>query len=159
MGVDGKLGGQAIVPGAAGLWKDVTDNVNLMAANLTNQVRNIATVTTAVATGDLSRKITVDAKGEILELKNTINSMNDTLATFGDQVTKVAREVGVDGKLGGQAIVPGAAGLWKDVTDNVNLMAANLTNQVRNTRRSPLRLRRVTCPERSRSTPRVRSLR
>ena len=132
VGVDGKLGGQAIVPGAAGLWKDVTDNVNLMAANLTNQVRNIATVTTAVATGDLSRKITVDAKGEILELKNTINSMNDTLATFGDQVTKVAREVGVDGKLGGQAIVPGAAGLWKDVTDNVNLMAANLTNQVRN---------------------------
>jgi CheY-like chemotaxis protein/signal transduction histidine kinase/HAMP domain-containing protein len=132
VGVEGKLGGQAKVPGAAGTWRDLTDNVNLMTSNLTNQVRNIAQVTTAVASGDLSKKMTVDAKGEILELKNTINSMTDTLATFADQVTRVAREVGVEGKLGGQAQVPGASGTWRDLTDNVNLMTSNLTNQVRN---------------------------
>src|SRR5205085_2114688 len=115
----------------AGTWKDLTDNVNLLAANLTTQVRNIADVTTAVARGDLSRKITVDVKGEVLELKNTINTMVDELATFADQVTTVAREVGVEGRLGGQANVPGAAGTWKDLTGNVNLLADNLTNQVR----------------------------
>src|SRR5204863_186036 len=192
VGTEGKLGGQAKVPGAAGTWRDLTDNVNMLAGNLTNQVRNIAAVTTAVATGDLSQKITVDAKGEILELKNTINAMVDQLRTFarevtrvarevgtegklgglakvttamatGDlsqkitvdargeilelkdtinstveklrtfaaEVTRVAREVGTEGKLGGQAHVPGVAGTWKDLTDNVNLMAINLTDQVR----------------------------
>src|SRR6186713_790126 len=131
VGTEGKLGGQAQVRGVAGTWADLTDNVNLMAANLTGQVRNIAEVTTAVAKGDLSKKITVDVKGEILELADTINNMTETLATFADQVSSVAREVGVEGRLGGQADVPGAAGTWKDLTGNVNLLAANLTTQVR----------------------------
>jgi HAMP domain-containing protein/CheY-like chemotaxis protein/signal transduction histidine kinase len=132
VGTEGKLGGQAVVPGVAGTWKDLTDNVNSMASNLTGQVRNIAEVTTAVARGDLSRKITVDVKGEILELKNTINTMVDQLNGFASEVSRVAREVGTEGKLGGQAQVPGVAGTWKDLTDNVNSMASNLTNQVRN---------------------------
>ncbi|HLQ67636.1 MAG TPA: HAMP domain-containing protein, partial [Candidatus Limnocylindrales bacterium] len=131
VGTDGRLGGQAVVPGVAGTWKDLTDNVNLMASNLTAQVRNIAEVTTAVARGDLSRKITVDVKGEILELKNTINTMVDQLNAFAAEVTRVAREVGTDGKLGGQAEVQGVAGTWKDLTDTVNVMALNLTEQVR----------------------------
>ncbi|URD60083.1 HAMP domain-containing protein [Sphingomonas sp. KRR8] len=132
VGTEGKLGGQAQVPGVGGTWKDLTDNVNAMAANLTGQVRNIAEVTTAVASGDLSKKITVDVKGEILELKSTINTMVDQLNSFAGEVTRVAREVGTEGKLGGQAQVPGVAGTWADLTDNVNLMAANLTGQVRN---------------------------
>ena len=132
VGTDGKLGGQAVVPGVAGTWKDLTDSVNAMAGNLTAQVRNIAEVTTAVARGDLSRKITVDVKGEILELKETINTMVDQLNAFAGEVTRVAREVGTEGKLGGQANVPGVAGTWKDLTDNVNFMASNLTGQVRN---------------------------
>jgi HAMP domain-containing protein/signal transduction histidine kinase/CheY-like chemotaxis protein len=132
VGTEGKLGGQAEVPGVAGTWKGLTDNVNFMARNLTDQVRNIADVTTAVANGDLSRKITVDAQGEILELKNTVNTMVDQLSAFADQVTRVAREVGTEGILGGQAEVPGVAGTWKDLTDNVNFMARNLTDQVRN---------------------------
>ena len=132
VGTEGRLGGQAQVPGVAGTWKDLTDNVNSMASNLTGQVRNIAEVTTAVARGDLSRKITVDVKGEILELKNTINTMVDQLNAFASEVTRVAREVGTEGKLGGQAAVPGVAGTWKDLTDNVNFMASNLTGQVRN---------------------------
>jgi len=132
VGTDGSLGGQAVVPGVAGTWKDLTDSVNAMATNLTEQVRNIATVTTAVARGDLSRKITVDAKGEILELKETINTMVDQLNGFSSEVTRVAREVGTEGKLGGQARVPGIAGTWKDLTDSVNSMASNLTGQVRN---------------------------
>src|SRR3989454_392517 len=127
VGTEGKLGGQAVVRGVAGTWKDLTDNVNLMASNLTGQVRNIAEVTTAVANGDVSKKITVDVKGEILELKNTINTMVDQLNAFAGEVTRVAREVGTEGKLGGQAIVRGVAGVWKDLTDNVNSMAANLT--------------------------------
>jgi len=131
VGTEGKLGGQADVRGVAGTWKDLTDNVNFMAGNLTSQVRNIAAVTTAVARGDLSKKITVDVKGEILELKNTINTMVDQLSSFASEVTRVAREVGTEGKLGGQADVKGVAGTWKDLTDNVNLMAGNLTNQVR----------------------------
>ena len=131
VGTEGKLGGQAQVGGVAGTWKDLTDNVNLMATNLTNQVRGIADVVTAVAQGNLKRKLTVDAKGEIAALADTINGMIETLATFADQVTNMAREVGVEGKLGGQARVPGAAGLWRDLTDNVNAMAANLTGQVR----------------------------
>src|SRR5690349_19305583 len=132
VGTDGKLGGQAIVPGVAGTWKDLTDSVNAMCGNLTAQVRNIAQVTTAVARGDLSRKITVDVRGEILELKDTINTMVDQLNAFASEVTRVAREVGTEGKLGGQAQVPGVAGTWKDLTDNVNFMASNLTGQVRN---------------------------
>ena len=132
VGTEGKLGGQAQVPGVAGTWKDLTDNVNFMASNLTGQVRNIAEVTTAVATGDLSKKITVDVRGEILELKNTINTMVDQLNGFASEVTRVAREVGTEGKLGGQAQVGGVAGTWKDLTDNVNSMASNLTGQVRN---------------------------
>jgi HAMP domain-containing protein/two-component sensor histidine kinase len=132
VGTDGKLGGQAIVPGVAGTWKDLTDSVNAMCGNLTAQVRNIAQVTTAVARGDLSHKITVDVRGEILELKNTINTMVDQLNSFASEVTRVAREVGTEGKLGGQATVPGVAGTWKDLTDNVNFMASNLTAQVRN---------------------------
>ncbi len=132
VGTEGKLGGQAIVPGVAGTWKDLTDNVNSMASNLTDQVRSIAEVTTAVARGDLSRKMTVDVRGEILELKDTINTMVDQLNAFAWEVTRVAREVGTEGKLGGQAQVPGVAGTWKDLTDNVNLMAGNLTAQVRN---------------------------
>jgi HAMP domain-containing protein/CheY-like chemotaxis protein/signal transduction histidine kinase len=132
VGSEGRLGGQANVPGVAGTWKDLTDSVNSMAGNLTGQVRNIAEVTTAVARGDLSRKITVDVKGEILELKNTINTMVDQLNAFAAEVTRVAREVGTEGKLGGQAQVPGVGGTWKDLTDNVNFMASNLTGQVRN---------------------------
>ncbi|MFN3727402.1 MAG: HAMP domain-containing protein [Allosphingosinicella sp.] len=131
VGTEGKLGGQAQVPGVGGTWKDLTDNVNLMATNLTNQVRGIADVVTAVAQGNLKRKLQVDAKGEIAALAETINFMIDTLSTFGDQVTNMAREVGIEGRLGGQARVPGAAGLWRDLTDNVNQLAANLTNQVR----------------------------
>jgi len=132
VGTEGKLGGQARVPGVGGVWKDLTDNVNSMGGNLTAQVRNIAEVTTAVANGDLSKKITVDVKGEILELKDTINVMVDQLNSFASEVTRVAREVGTEGKLGGQARVPGVAGTWKDLTDNVNSMAGNLTAQVRN---------------------------
>ncbi|MHB2017774.1 MAG: HAMP domain-containing protein [Candidatus Xenobia bacterium] len=132
VGTEGKLGGQALVPGVAGTWKDLTDNVNLMAGNLTGQVRNIADVTTAVANGDLSKKITVDVKGEILELKNTINTMVDQLSSFASEVTRVAKEVGSEGKLGGQAEVAGVSGVWKDLTDSVNQMANNLTGQVRN---------------------------
>ncbi|WP_207515767.1 HAMP domain-containing protein [Longitalea luteola] len=132
VGTEGKLGGQAQVKGVAGTWKDLTDSVNGMASNLTGQVRNIAEVTTAVAKGDLSRKITVDVRGEILELKNTINTMVDQLNSFGSEVTRVAREVGSEGKLGGQADVPGVGGTWKDLTDSVNKMASNLTGQVRN---------------------------
>src|SRR6202142_1295260 len=132
VGTEGKLGGQAVVKGVGGVWKDLTDSVNSMAGNLTAQVRNIAEVTTAVANGDLSRKITVDVRGEILELKNTINTMVDQLNAFASEVTRVAREVGTEGKLGGQAIVRGVGGVWKDLTDNVNSMAGNLTGQVRN---------------------------
>ncbi len=131
VGTEGKLGGQAQVKGVAGTWKDLTDNVNMMASNLTNQVRGIAKVVTAIAKGNLKQKLTVEARGEIAELGDTINEMIDTLATFADQVTTVAREVGVEGKLGGQANVPGAAGTWRDLTDNVNQLAANLTTQVR----------------------------
>jgi HAMP domain-containing protein/CheY-like chemotaxis protein len=132
VGTEGKLGGQAEVPGVSGTWKDLTDNVNLLAGNLTDQVRNIAKVTTAVANGDLSQKITVDVKGEVLELKDTINVMVDQLNSFAAEVTRVAREVGTEGKLGGQARVPGVSGTWKDLTDNVNGLASNLTDQVRN---------------------------
>jgi len=132
VGTEGELGGQAEVKGVAGTWRDLTESVNSMASNLTNQVRNIAAVTTAVANGDLSRKITVDARGEILELKNTINTMVGQLSSFASEVTRVAREVGTEGKLGGQAVVKDVAGVWKDLTDNVNFMAGNLTNQVRN---------------------------
>ena len=132
VGTEGMLGGQAKVPGVAGTWKDLTDSVNFMASNLTDQVRNIAQVTTAVANGDLSQEITVDVKGEILELKDTINTMVDQLRSFAAEVTRVAREVGTEGILGGQAEVEGVAGTWKDLTDNVNFMASNLTDQVRN---------------------------
>src|SRR3954470_5673127 len=132
VGTEGKLGGQAKVKGLAGTWKDLTESVNFMAGNLTSQVRNIADVTTAVAKGDLSKKIEVDVKGEILELKNTINTMVDQLSSFAAEVTRVVREVGTEGKLGGQADVQGVAGTWKDLTDSVNSMAGNLTSQVRN---------------------------
>ncbi|HET7230447.1 MAG TPA: HAMP domain-containing protein [Longimicrobium sp.] len=132
VGTEGRLGGQANVPGVGGTWKDLTDSVNFMASNLTNQVRNIADVTTAVAKGDLSRKITVDVKGEMLELKNTVNVMVDQLSSFASEVTRVAREVGTEGRLGGQARVEGVAGVWRDLTDSVNFMASNLTGQVRN---------------------------
>src|SRR5205807_443209 len=132
VGTEGKLGGQAVVPGVAGTWKDLTDSVNAMASNLTAQVRNIAGVTTAVARGDLSRKITVDVKGEILELTTPSSSELDQLRGFAAEVRRVAREVGTEGKLGGQAEVPGVAGTWKNLTDNVNSMASNLTGQVRN---------------------------
>lgn len=132
VGTEGKLGGQARVKGVAGTWKDLTDSVNFMAVNLTDQVRNIAEVTTAVANGDLSKKITVDVRGEILQLKDTINVMVDQLRAFASEVTRVAREVGTEGRLGGQANVPGVAGTWKDLTDSVNFMASNLTDQVRN---------------------------
>src|SRR5205807_2392133 len=131
VGTEGKLGGQAQVRGVSGTWKDLTDNVNSMASNLTSQVRNIAQVATAVARGDLSQKITVEAKGEVAVLAETINSMTDTLLAFADEVTRVAREVGTEGKLGGQARVKGVAGTWKDLTDSVNSMASNLTSQVR----------------------------
>src|SRR5438093_8693630 len=132
VGTEGKLGGQADVKGVAGTWKDLTESVNRMASNLTGQVRNIADVTTAVAKGDLKKKITVDVQGEILELKNTINTMVEQLSSFASEVTRVAREVGTEGKLGGQAEVKGVAGTWKDLTDSVNSMAGNLTAQVRN---------------------------
>ncbi|HTS98120.1 MAG TPA: HAMP domain-containing protein, partial [Streptosporangiaceae bacterium] len=132
VGTEGRLGGQAEVPGLAGTWKDLTDSVNSMAGNLTGQVRDVAQVATAVAKGDLGQKITVDVKGEMLELKNTLNTMVDELSAFADEVTRVAREVGTEGKLGGQADVPGVAGTWKDLTDSVNFMASNLTGQVRN---------------------------
>src|SRR5512140_96022 len=132
VGAEGKLGGQANVKGVAGTWKDLTENVNSMASNLTSQVRNIAEVTTAVANGDLSKKITVDVRGEFLQLKDTVNTMVEQLRGFASEVTRVAREVGTEGKLGGQAVVLGVAGVWKDLTDNVNGMAANLTAQVRN---------------------------
>ncbi len=131
VGTEGKLGGQAEVQGVAGTWKDLTDSVNFMASNLTSQVRNIADVSKAVAAGDLSKKITVDVKGEVLELKNTINTMVDQLRSFASEVTRVAREVGTEGKLGGQAKVEGVSGTWKDLTDRVNSMAGNLTAQVR----------------------------
>src|SRR5205807_8946940 len=129
VGTEGVLGGQARVRGVSGIWRELTDNVNFMARNLTGQVRNIAEVTTAVANGDLSKKITVDVKGEVRELKNTINTMVDQLRSFADEVTRVAREVGTEGKLGGQATVKGVSGTWKDLTDNVNFMATNLTTQ------------------------------
>src|SRR5258706_91998 len=132
VGTEGKLGGQADVRDVAGTWKDLTDSVNFMASNLTSQVRNIADVTKAVAAGDLSKKITVEVKGEILELKNTVNTMVDQLSSFASEVTRVAREVGTEGKLGGQADVRDVAGTWKDLTDSVNFMASNLTTQVRN---------------------------
>src|SRR2546421_85177 len=131
VGIEGRLGGQAEVPGVSGTWKDLTDNVNRLAGNLTSQVRNIAQVTTAVARGDLSQKISVEAQGEVADLKDTINTMVDQLRSFADEVTRVAREVGTDGKLGGQARVPEVAGTWKDLTDSVNFMASNLTDQVR----------------------------
>ncbi|MFH1562418.1 MAG: HAMP domain-containing protein, partial [Nitrospirota bacterium] len=131
VGTEGKLGGQAQVRGVSGVWKDLTDNVNVMAANLTDQVRNIAKIVTSVANGSLKQKFTLLAKGEIAQLADTINNMIDTLAAFSDQVTTVAKEVGVEGKLGGQASVPGAAGTWKDLTENVNQLAANLTSQIR----------------------------
>src|SRR3979411_1762068 len=131
VGTDGKLGGQAVVPGVAGTWKDLTDSVNFMASNLTHQVRNIAQDTPAVANGDLSQEITVDVKGEILELKDTINTMVDQLRSFAAEVTRVAREVGTEGMLGGQAEVEGVAGTWKDLTDNVNFMGSNFTGPVR----------------------------
>src|SRR6516164_4971904 len=132
VGTEGRLGGQANVPGVGGTWKDLTDNVNFMASNLTAQVRNIAEVATAIAGGDLSKKITVSVSGEILQLKETLNTMVDQLNGFASEVTRVAREVGTDGRLGGQAAVPGVAGTWKDLTDSVNSMANNLTAQVRN---------------------------
>ena len=132
VGTEGKLGGQAQVPGVSGVWKDLTDSVNQMAGNLTAQVRNIADVTIAVVNGDLSKKITVDVRGEILQLKEATNTMVDQLRSFASEVTRVAREVGTDGRLGGQAVVPGVAGTWKDLTDSVNAMATNLTAQVRN---------------------------
>src|SRR4051812_29324854 len=132
VGTEGKLGGQAQVKGVSGTWRDLTDNVNSMAQNLTSQVRNIAQVTTAVAQGDLSQKITVDAKGEVAALAQTINTMVDQLSSFAAEVTRVAREVGTEGRLGGQAEVAGVSGTWRDLTDNVNYMAANLTGQVRN---------------------------
>ena len=132
VGTEGKLGGRAQVRGVSGVWKDLTDNVNFMASNLTSQVRNIAQVATAVAQGDLGKKIDVDARGEILELKSTINTMVNRLSAFADEVTRVAREVGTEGNLGGQAQVRGVSGVWKDLTDNVNFMASNLTSQVRN---------------------------
>src|SRR6266566_1637065 len=132
VGTEGKLGGQADVPGVSGTWKDLTESVNAMAGNLTGQVRNIAQVATAVAKGDLSQKIGVDARGEILELKSTLNTMVDQLSSFADEVTRVAREVGTEGKLGGQAVVRGVSGTWKDLTESVNVMAQDLTGQVRN---------------------------
>src|SRR5205823_694895 len=147
VGTEGKLGGQADVKGVAGTWKDLTDNVNQLAGNLTSQVRNIAKVTTAVAKGDLSQKITVDAKGEILELKNTINVMVDQLNSFAAEITRVAKEVGTEGKLGGQAEVKGVSGIWKDLTDNVNFMAGNLTKQVRGIVKVTLSVKSFQIPE------------
>ncbi len=150
VGTEGKLGGQADVQGVAGTWKDLTDNVNLMAGNLTGQVRNIAEVTTAVANGDLSQKITVDVRGEILELKNTINTMVDQLNSFASEVTRVAREVGTEGKLGGQAEVQGVAGTWKDLTDNVNVHGrATSPARCATSPRSPRPSPTATCRRRS----------
>ena len=156
VGTDGKLGGQAKVKGVSGVWKDLTDNVNTLAANLTTQVRNIAEVTTAVANGDLSKKITVDVRGEVAELKNTINTMVDQLGSFADEVTRVAREVGEEGKLGGQAQVKGVSGTWKDLTESVNGLASNLTTQVRNIATSRPRSRTATSRRRSPSRSRAR---
>ena len=152
VGTEGRLGGQALVPGVAGTWKDLTDSVNSMAGNLTAQVRNIAEVSTAIANGDLSRKITVDVRGEILQLKETLNTMVDQLNRFASEVTRVAREVGTEGKLGGQANVPGVAGTWKDLTENVNSMASNLTGQVRNIAEVTTAVARAICRARSRWT-------
>ena len=157
VGSEGRLGGQAEVPGASGTWRDLTDSVNLMAGTLTAQVRNIAEVTTAVARGDLTKKIDVDARGEILELKTTINIMVDLLGAFADEVTRVAREVGTEGKLGGQARVRGASGTWEDLTDNVNSMAGNLTSQVRNIAEVTTAVARGDLRRRSTSTPGARS--
>ena len=145
IGEEGKLGGQAKVPGVAGTWRDLTESVNMMAKNVTDRLRNIAEVTTAVAVGDLSKKITVDVKGEILELKNTTNAMVDQLRSFASEVTRVAREVGTEGILGGQARVEGVSGTWKDLTDSVNFMASNLTGQVRNIY---MEIGRASCRER-----------
>jgi HAMP domain-containing protein len=157
VGTEGKLGGQAQVPGVAGTWKDLTDNVNFMASNLTTQVRGIVKVVTAVANGDLSQKlIGVEAKGEIAALADTINSMTETLRIFAEQVSTVAREVGMEGKLGGQAKVPGASGTWRGLTDNVNQLAGNLTNQVPPSPRSLRRLSRAISRVRSRSRRRAR---
>jgi HAMP domain-containing protein len=156
VGTEGRLGGQANVEGVSGTWRDLTDSVNSMASNLTSQVRNIADVTTAVARGDLSRKITAEAKGEILELKNTVNTMVDQLNSFAAEVTRVAREVGTEGVLGGQANVPGVAGTWKDLTDSVNSMASNLTVRCETSPTSRPRSRRATCHERSRPKRRAR---
>ena len=152
VGTDGKLGGQAEVPGVAGTWKDLTDSVNFMAGNLTAQVRNIAEVATAIADGDLSRKITVDVRGEILRLNGFLDTMVDQLNAFAAEVTRVAREVGTEGRLGGQANVPGVAGTWKDLTDSVNSMAGNLTGQVRNIAEVTTAVARGTCRARSPST-------
>ena len=146
VGTEGKLGGQAQVKGVSGVWRDLTESVNSMAGNLTSQVRNIAQVTTAVAQGDLSQKITVDARGEILELKSTVNTMVDQLSSFADEVTRVAREVGTDGRLGGQAQVRGVSGTWRDLTDSVNSMASNLTDQVRNIAVFPLAIPLIAGP-------------
>ena len=157
VGTEGKLGGQAKVKGVSGVWKDLTENVNSMASSLTAQVRNIAEVTTAVANGDLSKKITVDARGEVLQLKETVNTMVDQLSSFADEVTRVAKEVGTEGKLGGQAQVKGVSGVWKDLTDNVNTLAGNLTGRSATSPSSPLRSRTATCPRRSPSTSRARS--
>ena len=157
VGTEGKLGGQAHVPGVSGTWMDLTESVNAMAGNLTTQVRNIAQVATAVAKGDLTQKIAVDARGEILELKTTLNTMVDQLSAFADEVTRVARDVGTQGNLGGQAVVHGVSGTWKDLTDNVNSMAENLTSQVRNIAQVTRRSRRATCRRRSTWTPAARS--
>ena len=157
VGTEGRLGGQANVLGVAGTWKDLTDSVNSMASNLTAQVRNIAEVSTAIASGDLSKKITVDVRGEILELKDTINTMVDQLNAFAGEVTRVAREVGTEGKLGGQAMVRGVAGTWKDLTDNVNSMAGNLTARSATSPRWRPRSRRATCRRRSPSTSAAKS--
>ena len=156
VGTEGRLGGQARMRGVSGAWRDLTDNVNQMASNLTDQVRNIALVTTAVANGDLSQKITVDARGEVAELKETVNRMVDQLRSFAHEVTRVAREVGTDGRLGGQAEVQGVAGTWKDLTDSVNFMAGNLTARCGASPRSPPPWPRATCPRRSPSTPPAR---
>ena len=157
VGTDGKLGGQAQVREVTGVWKDLTESVNSMASNLTAQVRNIAEVTIAVANGDLSKKITVDVRGEILQLKEAINTMVDQLRSFASEVTRVAREVGTEGKLGGQALVPGVAGTWKDLTDSVNAMCGNLTAQVRNIAQVTTPWRAATCRAKSRSMSPVKS--
>ncbi len=159
VGTEGRLGVQAVVPGVAGTWKDLTDSVNAMGANLTAQVRNIAEVTTAVARGDLSRKITVDVKGEILELKNTINTMVDQLRSFASEVTRMAREVGTEGKLGGQADVPGVAGTWKDLTDSVNSWRQPDQSGPRHRARRDRSGRRQFAPKADRGSPRARSRR